>query len=337
MGRNICRSSLLALLAAGLPGAVGCGFDGGAGGYVTTDRMDKGLVIILPGIEGVSEMNRDIRRGLLAAGVPRALPIHSWGRPIPGVGMIMNQVDFIGNRLAGVRVASLVKNYQDSHPDRPVYVVGHSGGGGVAVFSAEALSDGRQIDGLVLLSASISKGYDLTKALRRCRNGIVNFYNPEDVGLLGIGTTVMGNVDGMHGPSAGLVSFDTPGAGASEAKRAAYRKLHQVNCSGLTHGGDPHAATTHVGFVSRHVAPWILKADWPASGHVAGGTARPPDRPAAPSDSAPTAAPRPADPQPEADTPPEDKPRPPDKPVNARHRLAWRDGADTRSAWRYRR
>ncbi|MDY6914383.1 MAG: hypothetical protein SVT52_08010, partial [Planctomycetota bacterium] len=205
--------------------------------FTTEARLDQGLVIILPGIEGESHMNHDIRRGLVAAGIYRALPIHLWGRPIPGVGMLLNQMDVIGNRLAGGQIAKMITAYQDSHPGRPVYLVGHSGGGGVAVFSAEALPPGRKVDGLVLLSASISKGYDLTKALGKCRNGIVNFYSEADVGFLVIGTIVAGNVDGVHGPAAGAVGFDWP----TDAKqRAAYSKLYQVSMNeAMTGGGDP--------------------------------------------------------------------------------------------------
>jgi len=229
--------------------------------YTTADRLENGLVIILPGIEGESPMNHDIRRGLGIAGCNRALPIYSWGRPVPGVGMLLNQVDFVGNRLAGVRIAKMIEEYQDQHPDRPVYLVGHSGGGGVAVFAAEAMSDGRQVDGLVLLSASIWSGYDLSKALGKCRNGIVNFYNESDVGLLGVGTTVLSNVDGMKGPSAGLVGFKRPN---SDEAAAAYRKLFQIPITSSMGGGDPHAAATKPRFVSTYVAPWIRAADWPA-------------------------------------------------------------------------
>jgi hypothetical protein len=81
--------------------------------YVTTDRLENGLVIILPGIEGQSELNRDIRRGLVVAGVHRGLPIHSWGRPVPLAGPLLNQMDFLGNRLAGARVAHMVTEYQE--------------------------------------------------------------------------------------------------------------------------------------------------------------------------------------------------------------------------------
>ena len=240
--------------------------------FVTDDRLANGLVIILPGIEGESELNQNIRRGLIAGGVHRALPIHSWGRPIPLAGVLINQVDFLGNRLAGIGVADLIINYQDSHPGKPVHVVGHSGGGGVAVFTAEALPKDRKINGLILLSASISSAYDLTKAASRCTRGIVSFYNPDDAGLLGIGTTVLGTIDGTHGPSAGLMGFDKAGEKGHE-------NVYEVRLSGMDSGSDPHASTTHVGFVSMNVAPWVLADEWPA-GPATTGRHRPPAPPA---------------------------------------------------------
>lgn len=249
------RTIILITAAIALGSVGGCGMSNAQ--YMTEQRLDNGLVVILPGIEGESPMNHDIRRGLVAAGVPAALPIHSWGRPVPIAGVLLNQMDFIGNRLEGAKLARMVVEYQDAHPGRPVYLVGHSGGGGVAVFAAEAMPEGRQVDGLVLLSASISREYDVTKALQHCRQGIVNFYNRSDAGLLGVGTTVVGNVDGRRGPSAGLSGF-----------AAAPPKLYQVEVTGGM-GGDPHAAATRSGFVSRRVAPWIVADAWPAYGGLA--------------------------------------------------------------------
>jgi len=268
MRRTSRRSVLVAALAAATLAAGGCGSNEG---FLTEERLDRGLVIILPGIEGESELNRDIRRGLVAGGVFQALPIHRWGRPIPLVGPAINQVDFIGNRLSGIGVANLIRNYQDSHPGRPVHIVGHSGGGGVAVFAAEALPEDRKIEGLILLSASISSAYDLTKAAKRCRKGIVNFFNPKDAGLLGVGTIVMGTVDGTHGPSSGLIGFDR--AGKKDHERVFDIRVH-------SDGSDPHAYTTHVGFVSLRVAPWIHADTWPAGAGIAAHGA--PDRGAPP-------------------------------------------------------
>ena len=234
------------LLVAGLAGACGCGADSQ---YSTPRRLDRGMVVILPGIEGRSSLNSDIRRGLVMAGVSKALPIYSWGAPVPGVGLLINQTNVVGNRMAAENIAEYITNYQDERSGRPVYVVGHSGGGGVAVFVAEAMPPGRQLDGLILLSASISRGYDLTDALSHCRKGIVSFYNPNDP-LLGVGTTVLGNVDGAHGPSAGKDGFSRP-----------YPRLYQQRVHGR--GTSAHTAATRPSFVATRVAPWVQAADWP--------------------------------------------------------------------------
>ena len=111
-----------------------------------------------------------------------------------------------------------------------------------------------------LLSASISNGYDLTKALSRCKLGLVNFYSEADVAFLVIGTTLAGNVDGVHGPSAGQSGFKNT-AGLS--------KLYQIRLSGASDGGlmGAHGSTTGVGFVSRRVAPWLRAASWPAQAY----------------------------------------------------------------------
>lgn len=252
---------LAALLAAAL--AAGCASNAT---YTTADRMDNGLVIVLPGIEGESGLNRDIRRGLDGAGLQRAIPIRSWGSPVPVVGMLAKQMDFVGNRLTGAAIAREIVAYQDQYPGRPVHIVGHSGGGGIAVFVAEAMPEGRQLDGLVLLSASISSSHDMTRALAHCKSGIVNFYSGHDA-LLSVGTTVVGNVCGTHGPGAGLIGFDGPSDKASDEKKALYTKLFQIRLRPdmLNGRGASHVASTEQDFVFYHVAPWVYSSLWPAA------------------------------------------------------------------------
>jgi pimeloyl-ACP methyl ester carboxylesterase len=228
--------------------------------------MSHGLVIILPGIEGPSHFNRGIRSGLLTSGIYRALVIHSWGRPVPLAGPLLNQVDFIGNRLAGKQIADMIVAYQQNNPGRPVHVIGHSGGGGVAVFVAEGMPKGKKIDGLILLSASISSAYDLTKPLQHTRNGILNIYSKGDVGLLVIGTMLAGNVDGTRGPAAGAIGFDRPKHNPKPEKLEAYQKLYQMELSGDDTAFGSHTQSTHADFISQYVAPWILGETWPPVG-----------------------------------------------------------------------
>lgn len=251
--------AILASFAACL--AVGCG---GNPSFSTPERMDSGLVIILPGIEGESGFNRDIRRGLEATALRRAIPIRSWGPQVPLFGMLVNQTNFLGNRLIGASIAKEIVAYQNEYPGRPVHVIGHSGGGGIAVFVAESLPDDHPIDGLVLLSASISSGRDLTKALSHCKNGIINYYAPGDP-LLSVGTAFMGNVCGTHGPGAGLNGFTSPGEKASPETKLAYTKLYQIRLRPEMVNGDGvgHTSGTDHDFVYYHVAPWVFSALWP--------------------------------------------------------------------------
>jgi pimeloyl-ACP methyl ester carboxylesterase len=230
--------------------------------FVNPDRMNKGFVIILPGIEGESTANRDVRKGLDEAGTPYALAIYRWGFPVPGIGMLMNQTDTAGNRRAAVELAKGIVRYQTRHPGCPVFLVGHSAGGGEAVFTLEALADlpgARPVRGAILLSSSISADYSLDKALKMTQCGIVNGYNPQDTALLGTGTAIMGNVDGGHGDSAGRTGF-----------YGTYPKLFQFKASAAGGGGgDPHFILTEADRIAKHAPRWILSETWPPPGSSA--------------------------------------------------------------------
>src|SRR5713226_2011842 len=44
----------------------------------TPERLDKGLVLVLPGIEGESFLNHNIARGLADGGIRSAIEIFDW-------------------------------------------------------------------------------------------------------------------------------------------------------------------------------------------------------------------------------------------------------------------
>ncbi len=235
--------------------------------FVNPDRMNKGLVIILPGIEGEDSANRDVRKGLDDAGVSYGLAIYRWGFPVPGLGLLVNQTDTAGNRRAAVELANGIVRYQVKHPGCPVFLVGHSAGGGVAVFTLEALADlpgARPVRGAILLSSSISADYPLVKALKMTQCGIVNGYNPQDNVMLGTGTAMFGNVDGQHGDSAGRTGF-----------HETHPKLFQFKASVGGDQGDPHFIMTESDRVAKHAPRWILSETWPPPGSSAGQNAKP--------------------------------------------------------------
>ena len=243
--------------------AVGCGNDNAQ--YMTEDHLSEGMVMILPGIEGVSQLNKNIRQGLVASGCQYAMPIRSWGHAIPVLGMLMNQVDIIGAHITAGSIRDEIVRYQDSHPGTPVYLIGHSGGGGIAVLVAEKMPPDRKLSGVILLSASISSAHNMTEALAGCENGIVNFYNPTDGFFLGVGTSLVGNIDRLHGPAAGLIGFDLPADHHNDKRKQAYLKLYQVELTpAMTLGDDAHTVSTRPMFVASYVSPWVLRRLWPA-------------------------------------------------------------------------
>jgi hypothetical protein len=230
--------------------------------YTQPDQQTRGMIYILPGIQGVDQHYKDIRDGLVGAGIKCAIKIHPWGCRIPGINLYINETDTRDNRQWGETIAAEIAEYRKKYPGRRVCIIGQSGGAAIAVFTAEAMSrdpDAEPLDGLILLDASISADYDLTDALIACEEGILNFYNPSDVVLLGFGTKMIGNLDGGHGDSAGRTGFSR-----------SYSDLYQIEIvKGMVDDfSDPHFADCTKAFASQYIAPWIIDPSWPLATHV---------------------------------------------------------------------
>ena len=91
----------------------------------------------------------------------------------------------------------------------------------MAVGALEDLQADVRVDELVLLAPALSRTYDLSSALRHVRGRAHVFYSERDTLVLGIGTSLFGTVDGVHGESAGHGGFVKP----PRASRQAYARL----------------------------------------------------------------------------------------------------------------
>jgi pimeloyl-ACP methyl ester carboxylesterase len=224
-----------------------------------SERQERGLILVLPGIDGESFINHSIVHGLVDGGIQSAIEIYDWT-----TGFILL---FIYHLRASRRhaaqaklIADRIVRYKRAYPGRPVQIIGHSGGAGMAVLAVESLPDGVAVDTLILLQGALSPEFNLTRTLSRSEHGIVNFYSHLDILFLGVGTLLAGTIDGRPSPAAGMIGFRPP-RGLSYVDRRLYQdKFRQVPfratmARDFNFGG--HMGATNRVFIARHVVPLL--------------------------------------------------------------------------------
>jgi len=170
-----------------------------------------GRLILLPGVDGPGWQLQPVADGLRQAGCAGPIDILEWGqRPF---GTIPNLTALRANRRAASELAERIQRDAREEPSRPIVLVGFSGGGGMAVFVAEALEGPVRLERLILVSPALSPQYDLRAAIAHCRRGVVSFYSRGDWLIVGAGTRVFGTMDRRFSPSAGNVGFQDAGGG----------------------------------------------------------------------------------------------------------------------------
>ena len=222
----------------------------------TKERLRHGYVIVLPGVEGHSALNTNIAKGLADGGVRSGIEIHDWTVGPSWVSAVVN-LRFSGhNRNEARRIARKVISYQHRYPGRPVHIIGHSGGGGIAVYVLEALPANCKVTSVLLLAPALSPDYDLRVAMRHTEYGVYNFYSPYDVGFLKVGTSIAGTIDGRHTRAAGAVGFSIPWGLDQDDRKLYGSHLHQQRY--LSKMADSGHRGSHTGWSNRQfVAEWL--------------------------------------------------------------------------------
>lgn len=172
---------------------------------VEREQKNRGMIVMLPGVEGTTISMVGLVSGLRDAGEDRAIDIVRWG--VAPFGTFKNLCDLPRNRRQAKKIADKIVAYQKANPQRPVTLIGYSGGGGIAVLTAQALPAGTLLDRIILIAPALSQDYDLTSALAHARRGIVHFYSQSDWAQLGIGTSQFGTIDRKYMESAGRRGF----------------------------------------------------------------------------------------------------------------------------------
>jgi hypothetical protein len=217
------------------------------------DRLEQGLILVLPGIAHESFLTHDIARGLEQAQLPDAIEPFDWTPSrVPVVGNLFTAKQ---NRRQARQVAQRIRRYQRDYPDRPVHLVGYSGGAAEAVMILEELDPAEPVSAAILMGTALSPGYNLAPAMRRTRYGIYSLYNPRERFMLGLGLVVFGTMDRRHTAGAGKDGFVPPRGLSAEDAHLYRTRFRQVRWNRrMLADGHPGG---HIGWTDRRfVARW---------------------------------------------------------------------------------
>ena len=166
----------------------------------------RGRLLILPGV-GNTRFHLD---GFVDR-AQRQLPgfeveVRPWGVPLV---TLHNLRAHERNVATAGTIAKEITAWRALHPDDTFYLIGYSGGGGMAALIVSALPDDVVIDRLILVAPAISPDYPLERTvLPHVREFVVNYASERDL-QVGWGTHVFGTIDRKKTPSAGAKGFDT--------------------------------------------------------------------------------------------------------------------------------
>jgi hypothetical protein len=220
-------------------------------------RGKAGVVFVVGGVGGIDFLGLAAHWALPRAGVQHEIRDFVWTHP--GRNRYFRDLQDVRYLVGKAEeLAAEVRRYKGEHPDRPVYLVGKSGGAGVVLAAAECLP-AATLDRIILLSPAVSPTYDLRPALTATKGEIISFYSIYDQFILGWGTRQFGTVDRFYCPAAGLYGFVVPGR-LGEADRALYQRLVQLPWRpAMIFEGNlgNHTGSSMPGFVGREVGPWL--------------------------------------------------------------------------------
>jgi pimeloyl-ACP methyl ester carboxylesterase len=179
------------------------------------------MVFAADGAGNFQAASRTLRAVSRSAKCPLQVETVNWSH---GYGRVVaDQLCYTRSRGEGKRLAASVLDYHAQHPGVPIYLVGHSAGSAVVLAALEDLPPGL-VDRAVLLSPSVSTGYDLRPALAAVDRGLYVYYSKHDYWYLGFVTGVLGTADRRWTSASGRYGFQVPPEGADASL---YSKLYQ--------------------------------------------------------------------------------------------------------------
>lgn len=226
------------------------------------ERLSRGYVFYCDGAGGgglLMNWSGGVRDGLLNAGYNGAGEMFRWET---GLGVVADQTAPVEFKQRKARtLADEIVKYQTKYPGAPVHLIGLSAGTAVVAYALEYLPADHGVQNVVMLSGSLSSGYDLTEALRRVQGRMYIFTSQRDEVLL-TAVPLSGSADRVSASEGtiGLRGARLP-PGASSETRLLYRKISIIpwNPQFARYGNEGrHTDTVKGPFVQQFVAPLVV-------------------------------------------------------------------------------
>ena len=201
----------------------------------------KPYLLHLPGIGGERSIDQTLTEGLVQGGVEADVEIYDWTATDVGLSALYARQRH--QREADVVATKITQRFR-ADPRTRIYLSGHSGGTGIALWALERLPPDVKVESLLMLASAMSPSYDLSPALRHVRGRAYALYSLYDP-VLGVGTRMFGTIDGVKTDAAGRVGFTKPPNAADPRQ---YEKLVSI-------GFDP--AWIRLSNIGDHIGPMM--------------------------------------------------------------------------------
>jgi hypothetical protein len=206
--------------------------------------VNNGVVYVVDGAGGSGFTPLVLRRSL--AHLPYEVRHFRWGT---GYGRILSDLTNRENiRQKASELARSIAGYRAAvgNEDCRIYLVAKSAGTAVALWALTELAP-NTVERAILLSPAVSPTFPLVDALRAVRTDLINFWSPNDLFFLGLGTSLFGTADGVFCKSAGLIGFALKNGNSAVSSPV-------LTSDGLSSGGVASESVARSGLPSAGVA-----------------------------------------------------------------------------------
>lgn len=167
-------------------------------------------ILFVPGVAGDGPWHDGLRAAAKEVGL--TVNVFAWGVPVV---FTQNFNDVRVHREAETSLAEAIVACRASSGRVPTLVIAHSAGGGVVLGALKQLPADVVIDRVVLLSPSVSPGYDLTTVLPHVGRLMI-YHSAKDTAFLDWRTSTFGTYDNIKTPAAGNRGFAVSSLSAAE-------------------------------------------------------------------------------------------------------------------------